>query len=103
MLLISLRLGLTHTRLNGLRAANSSLSVGVLFVASVSLSLSLSLSSVFGLLVPCQSLGSPGASGNVYVCFLFSLLLSPSVCCLPLTSVFGGALVFSSSSRPLSS
>ena len=34
----TLRLGLTHTRLNGLRAANSSLPVGVLSVASVSLS-----------------------------------------------------------------
>ena len=63
ILFITLRVGLTHARLNGLRAANSSLPVGVLSVASVSLS-SLSL---FGSLVPCQSLGSPGASGDVYV------------------------------------
>ena len=38
-LLKTLRLGLIHTRLSGLRAANSSLPVGVLSVASVSLSL----------------------------------------------------------------
>ena len=72
--LILLRLGLTHTRLNGLRAVNSSLPAVVLFVSSVSLSLS-----CFGWPVPCQSLGLPGASGDVYV-FLFvcSLLSSPS-------------------------
>ena len=55
---ITLRLGLTHIRLNSLRAANSSLPVVVLSVAFVSLS-SLSLLLVF---VPCQSLGLPGAA-----------------------------------------
>ena len=39
-LLIIFRLGLIHTRLNGLRAANSNLPVGVVSVAFVSLSLS---------------------------------------------------------------
>ena len=38
VLLIMFRLGLTHTRLNGLRAANSNLPAVVLSVASVSLS-----------------------------------------------------------------
>ena len=73
ILLTTLRLGRIHTRLNGLRATNSSLPVVVLFVASVSLPLS-----CFGSLVPCQSLGLPGASGDVYVFLfcLFSLLFS---------------------------
>ena len=75
---ITLRLGLTHARLSGLRAANLTLPAVVLSVASVSLS----VSSLFCSLVPGQSLGSPGASGDVLV------LLS-----VPL---------FSSSSRPLS-
>ena len=48
ILRILLRFDLIPTRLDGLRAANSSLPVGVLSVASVSLSLSLPFVSVSG-------------------------------------------------------
>ena len=99
ILLITLRVGSIHTRLIGLRAVDSSLPAVVLSVVSVSLFLLLSL---FGSSAPCQSLGSPGASGGcLCFCFVCSLVSSPSVSRLPLTSVFGVALV-SSSSRPLS-
>ena len=69
-LLITLRLGLTHTRLIGLRAANSA-------CRRLSCLSRLSLFffvSPFGSPVPCQSLGSPGASGDVLFCFRFSPL-----------------------------
>ena len=78
IMLIIFRLGLTHTRLIGLRAVNSSLSAVVLSVASVSLS----PLSLFGSPVPCQSLGLPGARGNVYVFVLvLSSLLPLSLAC----------------------
>ena len=97
--LIMLRLDLTHTRLNGLRAANSSLPVGVLFVASVS------LSSFLLCLVHLSRVSRwvRLARRGMFMFDVGSLLASPSVSCLPLTSVFGVAPVLSSSSRPLSS
>ena len=72
-MLITLRLDLIHTRLNGLRAANSSLPVGVLSFASVS------LSSLFLCLVSCpvSVVGLARRVGECLCfgfCFLFSLL-----------------------------
>ena len=60
---ITLRLGLTHTRLIGLRAANSACR-RLSCLSRLSLFF---LSSLFGSPVPCQSLGLPGASGDVCV------------------------------------
>ena len=65
---ITLRLGLTHTRLIGLRAANSARR-RLSCLSRLSLFF---LSSLFGSPAPCQSLGLPGASGNVC---LFAVLL----------------------------
>ena len=81
ILLVMLKLGLIHTRLDGLRAANSSLPVGVLSVASVS------LSSVLLCLVHLSRVSRQGFAWRVGGClglvfcssFLFSLCLSLAV------------------------
>ena len=96
---MTLRLGLSHTRLIGLRAANSCLPAVVLSVASVSLPFL-----VFVWFTCPVSVARLAWRVGGCFCFVFgSLFSSPSVSRLPLTSVFGVALVFSSSSRPLSS
>ena len=106
ILLIMFRLGLTHTRLNGLRAANSSLPVGVLSVAPVSLSLSclclVHLSRVSGWVRLARR-------EMVWFCFRFSLLFS--LCLSPAANLCvrrGSCLLFFLSaveflSRPLAS
>ena len=71
---ITLRLSLTHTRLIGLRAANSACR-RLFGVSRLCLCLLLSL---FGSFVPCQSLGLLGASGDVSVLIFGSLFFSSS-------------------------
>ena len=84
IMLITFRLGLIHTRLNGLRAANSNLPVGAVSVAS----LSLPFSCLCSVLAPCQS---PSVKRRVRMAlrgmFRFSvfrfLFSSLSASCLP--------------------
>ena len=97
VLLIMFRLGLTHTRLNGLRAANPSLPVVVLSVASVFLSPCL-LCFVHLPRVSRQAL-SFGLAWRVGGCSGFCFLFSPLffLCFLPAVNLCvrrGSCLLF---------